>query len=87
MFWVILPWFMSLLTILTNWLAGNKSNWTWHIALFNQILWLIFAIHFEIWGFIPTCIFLSSVYVRNLLKWRHENDRNRRGLRDKRIDN
>lgn len=72
MFWFILPWVMSAITIWSMWLAGNKSTLAWKIGLANQVLWLAFNIHFKVWGFLPTTLFLVYVYTRNLIKWRRD---------------
>lgn len=70
--WQILPWIMSVITIWSMWLAGNKNVLAWKVGLTNQILWLTFNIHFHVWGFMPTTAFLIYVYTRNLIKWRED---------------
>lgn len=73
--WFILPWIMSCFTIWSMWLAGSKRTHAWTIGLLNQTLWLAFNIHYEVWGFMPTTVFLVFVYTRNLLKWKRENEK------------
>ena len=73
MIWTILPWVVSILTITSMWLAGNKSPWAWKLGLTNQILWLILILHSQLWGLLLTTVFLCFVYSRNLYKWNKDN--------------
>jgi len=71
MIWQILPWIVSLITLTTMWMAGNKSPKAWLLGLFNQILWAIIIIHAELWGLLPTTIGITFIYIRNFYKWHH----------------
>lgn len=65
----ILPLILSLLTIVGMWLIGNKNRLGWVVGLFNQTLWITFAIVFKAWGLLPLTLVLIVVYTRNLTKW------------------
>lgn len=69
MIWVILPWIVSLVTITSMWLAGNKSPWAWKLGLMNQVLWLILIIHLKSWGLLLLTFALIFIYSRNFIKW------------------
>jgi len=55
--------------ILGIYLAGRKSYWGWAIGLFAQVLWLIFGIVTEQYGFILTAVAYGIIYGKNLLTW------------------
>lgn len=69
-----LLWSISLaaIGILGLYLAGSKNVWGWAVSLFAQMLWVIFAITTEQYGFILSAIAYSWVYGRNFLKWTSE---------------
>ena len=64
-----LPYLLSLITIYTMLLAGNKNKGAWAVGLINQFLWLIWIFLTQAWGLIPMNIALWVVYGRNYLKW------------------
>lgn len=66
---LVLPITISILTIVAMILLGNKSRWGWIVGLFNQVLWITFAIWFKAWGLLPLTFVLIFVYTRNLYKW------------------
>lgn len=70
-----LPWLLSAITIYMTILAGNKHPRAWLIGLVNQILWLIWILGTQSWGFIPMNIALGWVYLRNHLKWNNTDGR------------
>lgn len=73
MFWEILPWIISTITITSMWMAGNKDPKAWVLGLVNQILWFIHLVwYLGQWGLLPISVCLTFVYTRNLLRWRAE---------------
>lgn len=71
-FWILLPWVMSVGTLGTMYLAGNKTLKAWYLGLGNQVLWLAFIIHTGAWGLLPTLVGMVIIYTRNILKWKQE---------------
>ena len=67
-----LPWLISAVTIAATWLIGNKWRWCWHVALFGQSLWCTWAITMRQWGILPAVVCLSSIHIRNIVKWERE---------------
>lgn len=63
---------LSLIGIIGIFIAGKKSKWGWFIGLAAQILWVIFAITTDQYGFIFSALAYGSVYLHNWLKWRRE---------------
>lgn len=58
-------------------LAGRKSKWGWGLGLAAQILWLVFALTTDQYGFILTAVAYGAVYGKNLWQW-HQEDAPRR---------
>jgi nicotinamide riboside transporter PnuC len=72
MFWQILPWFISCLTVTSMWLAGNKSPHAWTVGIINQVFWFSLMLHSQLWGLLPLSAVLSFVYIRNLVMWSND---------------
>lgn len=67
-----LTFVLSVATIATMWLAGDKRWEGWALGLANQVLWIVFIVAYEAWGLSLLTAFLIVVYTRNLVKWRAE---------------
>jgi hypothetical protein len=70
-----LPWLISAGTISATWLIGSKWRWCWHLALVTQGLWFVWIITSGTWGLLPTAICLSTIHIRNIIKWQREGGR------------
>lgn len=66
----VLPWLLSLNTIVMNIMVGNKNKWSWALGLAGQVLWLVWILMVEAWGLIPLNLALWVIYIRNHIKWR-----------------
>ncbi|WP_103018099.1 hypothetical protein [Alicycliphilus denitrificans] len=66
---VYLPWVLSAITIWMTLLAGNLHPKAWLVGLVNQLLWLVWIVVAQAWGFIPLNAALWAVYWRNHRKW------------------
>lgn len=69
-------WLLATLGVTGLWFAGNKSIWGWAIGISVQILWLIYAISTAQYGFIFSALAFAGVNIRNLIKWKKENESN-----------
>lgn len=67
-----LPWLLSILTIYSAFLAGQKKASSWTVGLVNQALWLVWIFAGESWGLLPMNIALWVIFARNLRLWRRE---------------
>lgn len=63
---------LALIGIIGMHIAGKKSQWGWFIGLSAQVLWVIFAIVTNQYGFILSALAYGSVYWNNWSKWRKE---------------
>lgn len=61
---------LSVIGIIGLHIAGMKSQWGWFIGLFAQMLWIIFAITTNQYGFILSACAYGLVNWNNLRKWR-----------------
>ena len=68
----LLPYALSLLTIVVMVLAGQKDKRAWLLGLANQALWLVFIWHTKSWGLLVLLAALVVVYSRNYLRWKDE---------------
>ena len=69
---VYLPYLLSLVTVYTTLLAGNKNKLGWIIATINQFLWLIWILAVGAYGLLIGNILLTIICFRNYLKWEKE---------------
>lgn len=59
----------SATTILSSWAYGNKSIKGPAIGLFSQIPWWTLMIYSDLWGLLPTNVFMTCIHARNFIKW------------------
>ncbi len=52
--------------------VGRKSMWAWFLLLFNECLWIIYAITTKQYGFILAAIAYGIVYIRSYIHWSKE---------------
>ena len=52
--------------------VGRKSIWAWFLLLFNECLWMAYAITTEQYGFIFAAIAYAIVYIRSYIHWSKE---------------
>ena len=52
--------------------VGSKSIWDWFLLLFNECLWMVYAITTEQYGFIFAAIAYAIVYIRSYVHWSKE---------------
>lgn len=65
----VLPWLLSLCTIVMTVAQGDKKLWSWGVGLLGQIGWFAYSIGTETWGFLPLNVILTFLYIRNWMKW------------------
>ena len=67
-------WLLAAVGLTGLWLAGNHKTAGWKIGLAVQILWIIYAIVTQQWGFIFSALAYGFVNGRNLIKWNKDKD-------------
>jgi len=63
---------LAAIGILGIYLAGKKNSIGWLIGLSAQVLWIIYAVTTQQWGFIASALAYGSIYAKNWLAWRKE---------------
>jgi hypothetical protein len=58
--------------ILGFYLAGRKIWWAWYVNIFNQILWTMYAVVTQQWGFLLGAVFYTAVFTKNAVGWTRE---------------
>jgi hypothetical protein len=52
--------------------VGRKTIWGWLILLFNEALWITYALITDQYGFILSAIAYGIVYIRSYIHWKRE---------------
>lgn len=75
-----MDWVVMAVGILGFYLAGKKIWWAWYVNIFNQILWTVYAILFQQWGFLAGTVFYMIVFIKNAIQWtkEHRAEKNKR---------
>ena len=60
---------LAIIGIVGLWLAGQKMWAGWAVGLFAQVVWVVYAIATDQYGFIVSAIAYATVYGMNLHKW------------------
>ena len=63
---------ISVVTLISAWLIGNKSVWGQRIGLAANACWWFYVIFFQRWGLAPMQIVFTIMSIRNLIKWEKE---------------
>ena len=53
-------------------ITGQKIWWGWYINLGSQVLWFVYAIVTEQWGFLIGALAYTVIFLLNAYKWTRE---------------
>lgn len=67
-----MDWVLTLVGLTGFTLAGRKVWWSWYVNLFCQVLWVIYAVRTEQYGFLVSAGVYSIVFGQNALRWQIE---------------
>lgn len=70
---------LAALGIAGLYLAGSRKAYGWLLGVLAQVLWLIYGLTTEQYGFIVSAFAYGYVYARNYGKWRKEDGRRLEG--------
>lgn len=62
-------WILVAIGVTGWWLVGNRNKWGWAIGVFVQVLWGVYAVVMEQYGFIAGALIYGTVAARNLHQW------------------
>lgn len=63
---------ISVITLASAWLIGNKSVWGQRLGLLANLCWWFYVLAFKRYGLIPMETVFTIMTVRNLIKWEKE---------------
>ena len=79
-----MDWVVTIVGLIGFHLAGKKIRWAWYVNIANQVLWVIFAVISQQWGFLVGAGFYLAVFIKNAVSWTKEHRQKQRiveGLR------
>ena len=65
-------WVLAFVGIAGIFFVGRKDNWGWFVLLFNEILWIGYALATDQYGFIFSALAYAVVYIRSYILWSKE---------------
>lgn len=68
----IWSWVLMAVGLVGFHLAGKKIWWAWYVNIANQIIWFVYSIVTEQWGFLVGTFFYMYVFVQNAYRWTKE---------------
>lgn len=52
--------------------VGRKDIWGWYVLLFNECLWIAYALATDQYGFILSALAYAAVYIKSYVHWSKE---------------
>ena len=65
-------WVLAAIGVSGIFFVGQKTIWGWIVLLANEVLWTVYAIVTQQFGFIFSAVAYAIVYVRSFLHWRKD---------------
>ena len=65
-------WVLAVIGVSGIYFVGRKMKWAWLWLIFNECLWIIFALATKQYGFIFAALAYTAVYIKSFLRWSKE---------------
>jgi len=65
-------WVLAVIGVSGIYFVGRKNKWAWLWLIFNECLWIIFAVATKQYGFIFAALAYTAVYIKSFLRWSKE---------------
>ena len=65
-------WVLAVIGVSGIYFVGRKNKWAWLWLIFNECLWIIFAVATKQYGFIFAALAYTAVYIKSFLRWSRE---------------
>ena len=65
-------WVLAVIGVAGIYFVGRKTIWGWLVLLFNEALWIIYALISDQYGFIFSALAYAIVYIRSYIHWSKE---------------
>jgi hypothetical protein len=63
---------LAVVGVIGIYFVGKKTLWGWFVLLFNETLWVVYAIVTKQYGFIVSAIAYGVVYVSSYVSWKKD---------------
>ena len=68
----IWSWVLAAIGVSGIFFVGQKTIWGWLVLLANEVLWTVYAVVTQQYGFIFSAIAYATVYIRSYLHWKRD---------------
>ena len=65
-------WILAVIGVTGIYFVGRKTIWGWYVLLFNECLWMAYAVITKQYGFIFSAIAYAAVYIKSYIHWSKE---------------
>jgi nicotinamide riboside transporter PnuC len=65
-------WVLALIGVTGIYFVGRKTIWGWFVLLFNECLWMVYAITTKQYGFIFASLAYAATYIKSYIHWSKE---------------
>lgn len=65
-------WILAIIGVAGIYFVGRKDKWGWFVLLFNECLWITYALITDQYGFIFSALAYAAVYIRSYIHWSKE---------------
>jgi nicotinamide riboside transporter PnuC len=69
MYW---SYILAVIGVAGIYFVGRKTIWGWFVILFNEVLWIAYALITDQYGFILSAIAYAVVYIRSYMHWSND---------------
>jgi nicotinamide riboside transporter PnuC len=63
-------WVLAVIGVAGIFFVGRKTIWGWLVLLFNELLWITYALITDQYGFIFSALAYAVVYIRSYMHWK-----------------
>jgi hypothetical protein len=63
-------WALAAIGVAGTFFVGQKAIWGWIVLMVSEVMWVVYAVHTEQYGFIVAAIAYGAVYIKSYLHWK-----------------
>ncbi|GAA4007373.1 hypothetical protein GCM10022631_19070 [Deinococcus rubellus] len=68
--WPYWSWVLPILGVTALYASGSGKRWGWLVGFAGQLLWIVYALLSQQYGFLLSAAAFAAIYARNYLHWR-----------------
>jgi nicotinamide riboside transporter PnuC len=72
---MIWSWVLAVIGVAGIFFVGRKTIWGWLVLLFNECLWITYALITDQYGFIFSALAYAVVYIRSYIHWKADENK------------